>query len=174
MLWYWLMRFTIPFWTNWLIVVEGYWMNRKNKPKYTFKMLPAINQVETPLPTPRLSCLIKRRTPPNSERLQRLFDVLAVQQRAHLDSLVGQTVQVLVEGPNDASTRRFTGRSERHEIVHLEAPAGVDPTGQLVEVTVERAFRHSLLGRMAGATIPEKPTPRPQRRRLPVVGEAGA
>ena len=109
-----------------------------------------------------------------SERLQRLFDVLAVQQRAHLDSLVGQTVQVLVEGPNDASPSRFTGRSERHEIVHLEAPAGVDPTGQLVEVTVERAFRHSLLGRMAGATIPEKPTPRPQRRRLPVVGEAGA
>jgi len=105
-----------------------------------------------------------------SERLQRLFDVLAVQQRAHLDALVGQRARVLVEGPNDASTSRFTGRSERHEIVHLEAPEGVDPTGQLVEVEIVRAFKHSLLGKMAGATIPDKPTPRP-RRKLTVLSE---
>ena len=104
-----------------------------------------------------------------SERLQRLFEVLAVQQRAHLDGLVGSRVQVLVEGPNDASVHRFTGRSERHEIVHFEAPPGVDPTGTLVDVEVVRAFRHSLLGRMEGATIPEAPTPRPKRRRLPLV-----
>ena len=107
------------------------------------------------------------------ERLQRLFEVLAVQQSAHLQTLVGQRVQVLVEGPNDASVDRYTGRSERHEIVHLEAPAGVDPTGQLVEVTVDRAFRHSLLGRMDGAIIPERPQVRRQRR-LPVLGEAEA
>ncbi|MBO6936861.1 MAG: tRNA (N6-isopentenyl adenosine(37)-C2)-methylthiotransferase MiaB [Deltaproteobacteria bacterium] len=105
-----------------------------------------------------------------SERLQRLFDVLAVQQRAHLDALVGQRAKVLVEGPNDASVSRYTGRSERHEIIHLEAPEGVDPTGQIVEVEIVRSFKHSLLGRMAGATIPEKPTPRP-RRKLTVLSE---
>jgi len=105
-----------------------------------------------------------------SERLQRLFDVLAVQQRAHLEGLVGKRARVLVEGPNDANVSRYTGRSERHEIVHLEAPAGVDPTGQVVEVEIVRAFKHSLLGKMAGATIPEQPTPRP-RRQLTVLDE---
>lgn len=108
--------------------------------------------------------------PLKSERLQRLFEVLAVQQRAHLRSLVGQKARVLVEGPNDASLSRYTGRSERHEIVHLEAPGGVDPTGQVVAVDIVRAFKHSLLGTMAGATIPEKPTPRP-RRQLMVLNE---
>ncbi|MBX3247901.1 MAG: tRNA (N6-isopentenyl adenosine(37)-C2)-methylthiotransferase MiaB [Myxococcales bacterium] len=103
------------------------------------------------------------------ERLQRLFDVIAGQQRAHLAGLVGATTQVLVEGPNDASETRWTGRSERHEIVHLEAPAGVDPTGTLVDVVIERAFDHSLLGTMRGASIPERPQPRPKRRKLKVL-----
>ncbi len=102
-------------------------------------------------------------------RLQRLFEVVGTQQRAHLESLVGTRTQVLVEGPNDASRTRFTGRSERHEIVHLEAPAGVDPTGQLVDVQITRAFKHSLLGHMDGATIPENPTPR-GRKKLPLLG----
>lgn len=106
-----------------------------------------------------------------SARLQALFDTVAVQQRAHLDALVGTTQRVLVEGPNDASLHRYSGRTERHEIVHLEAPAGTDPTGEIVEVRIERAFQHSLLGVMAGAALPDAPTPRP-RRKLPLFGEA--
>lgn len=103
------------------------------------------------------------------DRLQRLFEVLAAQQTAHLASLVGTTTRVLVEGPNGASETRWTGRSERHELVHLEAPEGVDPTGRLVEVVIERAFDHSLLGTMSGAVISSEPKPRPKRRKLPLL-----
>ena len=97
------------------------------------------------------------------ERIQALFAEVAILQRAHLGSLVGREIQVLVEGPNDASVQRFTGRSERHEIVHVEAPMGVDPTGRVVGAIVDRAYDHSLLARMEGATIPEKPVRRQAR-----------
>lgn len=103
------------------------------------------------------------------ERLQRLFEVVGAQQRAHLDSLVGTTQRVLVEGPNDASVHRYTGRSGRHEIVHLEAPAGVDPTGRLVDVRIRRAYDHSLLGVMEGAELPERPRRRSSKK-LPLLG----
>ncbi|MEM9070159.1 MAG: tRNA (N6-isopentenyl adenosine(37)-C2)-methylthiotransferase MiaB [Myxococcota bacterium] len=102
------------------------------------------------------------------ERLQALFAVIATQQKAHLRALVGTRQRVLVEGPNAASTHRYTGRSERHEIVHLEAPAGMDPTGHVVEVDVVQAFDHSLLGKMDGAEIPATPKKRP-RTKLPLV-----
>ena len=98
------------------------------------------------------------------ERLQRLFDVVGAQQTKHLQSLVGEQVQVLVEGPNDASVNRFTGRSERHEIVHVEAPDGVDPTGQVVRATVCEAFNHSLLGTMEGVSLPAIPKPRANKK----------
>ncbi len=86
-----------------------------------------------------------------NDRLARLFAVVETQQLAHLQSLVGQELNVLVEGPSPGDTGRFTGRSERNEIVHLVAPAGVDPTGQLVTVTVDRPYRHSLSAYMNGA-----------------------
>ena len=85
------------------------------------------------------------------ERLARLFALVEHQQQTHLRSLVGQELQVLVEGPSPGDTGRFSGRSERNEIVHLIAPAGHDPTGELVSVTIDEPFRHSLSGYMAGA-----------------------
>jgi hypothetical protein len=71
---------------------------------------------------------------------------------------------VLIEGPNDASESRFTGRSERHEIVHVEAAPGIDPTGQVVRATVREAFNHSLLGTMEGVTLPSIPKPRANKK----------
>jgi tRNA-2-methylthio-N6-dimethylallyladenosine synthase len=85
------------------------------------------------------------------ERLARLFAAVATQQQGHLQSLVGQELQVLVEGPSPGDTGRFAGRSERNEIVHLIAPEGHDPTGELVSVTIDDAYRHSLAGYMNGA-----------------------
>ena len=102
------------------------------------------------------------------ERLQRLFAAVSEQQQLHLQRLVGTRAQVLVEGPNDASMNRFSGRSERHEIVHLEAPPGIDPTGRLVDVTIMEANQHSLVGCMDGAELPAMPVPR-SKRKLPVV-----
>lgn len=113
-----------------------------------------------------------------SERLARLFEAIEGQQRAHLEALVGTDQRVLVEGRSDGGPNRYSGRSGRHEIVHLEAPAGVDPTGRLVDAHIEQAFKHSLLGVMPGATVPgatasmsEGPKPEgPKPKRLRVLG----
>jgi len=104
------------------------------------------------------------------ERLARLFAAVATQQSAHLQSLVGQELQVLVEGPSPGDTGRFAGRSERNEIVHLMAPEGYDPTGELVAVTIDEPYRHSLSGYMADAAgLPE----RGRRTRLSVLDGGG-
>ena len=103
------------------------------------------------------------------ERLARLFRLIEAQQQAHLQSLVGHGLQVLVEGPSPGDRGRFAGRSERNEIVHLVAPEGYDPTGELVTVTIDEPFRHSLSGYMAGA---EPENERGRRTRLAVL-EAG-
>lgn len=106
------------------------------------------------------------------DRLARLFEVIAIQQRKHLESLVGTKLQVLAEGPSPGDERRFSGRSERHEIVHFVAPEEHDPTGELVEVTIDAPFRHSLSGIMTGA---ERSTDGGvRRRRLSVVDAGGA
>jgi tRNA-2-methylthio-N6-dimethylallyladenosine synthase len=104
------------------------------------------------------------------DRLARLFALVETQQRTHLESLVGQDVQVLVEGPSPGDTGRFAGRSERNEIVHLIAPDGHDPTGDLVTVTIDEPFRHSLSGYMTGA---ESLAGRGPRTRLSVLGAGG-
>lgn len=77
-----------------------------------------------------------------SERLTRLFELSEGLRAAHLDGLVGTQPHVLVEGKGDRGG--YTGRTERNEIVHLEA--GANPTGELVQVEITRAFKHSLAG----------------------------
>ena len=104
------------------------------------------------------------------DRLARLFALVETQQVAHLQSLVGRQLQVLVEGPSPGDTGRFAGRSERHEIVHLIAPEGHDPTGELVTVTIDHAYRHSLAGYMSGADGLQE---RGKRTRLSVLDAGG-
>jgi len=104
------------------------------------------------------------------ERLARLFALVETQQQAHLRSLVGQDLRVLVEGPSPGDTGRFAGRSERNEIVHLIAPEGYNPTGERVTVTIDEPFRHSLSGYMTGA---EGQPGRGRRARLSVLDTGG-
>ena len=80
-----------------------------------------------------------------SERLARLFEVVDAQQSRHLQSLVGSTLQVLIEGRSKSDPRRVSGRSERHEIVHVAAPPQLDLAGQLLEVRVVEAYKRSLI-----------------------------
>jgi tRNA-2-methylthio-N6-dimethylallyladenosine synthase len=76
----------------------------------------------------------------------------------------------LVEGPSPGDSGRFAGRTERNEIVHFVGPQGRDPTGELVAVTIDAAFRHSLSGMMTGA----EPLPRSGPRvRLSVLDAGG-
>jgi tRNA-2-methylthio-N6-dimethylallyladenosine synthase len=96
-------------------------------------------------------------------RIQAVLAEVERQQSAHLASLVGTTQEVLIEGKS-RSGDRYSGRSGRHEIVHVIAPDGVDPTGEIVRVTIEEAFKHSLLGRMEGALRAPEPKEKASRR----------
>ncbi len=79
-----------------------------------------------------------------SARLTALFRLSDAQRRAHLSTLVGNVEQVLIEGAG--KHERFTGRTERNEIVHVASEG--DPTGRLVPVKILRAFNNSLEGEL--------------------------
>jgi tRNA-2-methylthio-N6-dimethylallyladenosine synthase len=83
-----------------------------------------------------------------SARLAELFALSEALRAAHLAALVGSTQKVLCEGASQGGG--FSGRSEQNEIVHFGA-AG-DPTGEIVEVRITRAFKNSLEGELADAT----------------------
>jgi len=126
-----------------------------------------------------------------AERLARLFERCDVTQHRHLQSLVGTRTRVLFEGaskhnpgdrhaaPGAERAALFTGRTDRHEIVHVQVPTGCELTGHLLEVEIVEANRRSLLGRVAGelpahARMPPAPSPATGSatrapRRLPVV-----
>jgi tRNA-2-methylthio-N6-dimethylallyladenosine synthase len=105
-----------------------------------------------------------------AERLARLFEVAESQTRAHLATLIGTRQQVLVEGASKAQGK-VTGRTERNEIVHLDAPEGRDLVGALVVAEITQAFKHSLHGTLDAGTIAALPAraqgagQRPERRR---------
>ncbi|MEM7136124.1 MAG: tRNA (N6-isopentenyl adenosine(37)-C2)-methylthiotransferase MiaB [Myxococcota bacterium] len=105
------------------------------------------------------------------ERLARLFAQVETQQRAHLESLVGSSQRVLVEGRSPGDSGRFTGRTDRNEIVHLVAPPAVDPTAKMVHVTIDDAYKHSLSGIMQGADASSSTR---TRIKLSVVNAGGA
>ena len=84
------------------------------------------------------------------ERYERLQ---AVQERISLEenqAQIGRTVEVLVsagEGKKDATTRRFSGRSEDNRLVHFAVPEGSDEPrpGDVVSVAVTAAAPHFLI-----------------------------
>src|SRR5690606_22047318 len=82
---------------------------------------------------------------PEEEKSRRLTALLELSEEIrsrHLESLVGQECTVLVEGTSKSGA--YTGRTERNEIVHFGC---VDnPTGELLQLRIERALRHSLVG----------------------------
>jgi len=104
------------------------------------------------------------------ERLARFFEVTEAQQHAHLRSLVGQRTKVLLEGPSKSNPLRYTGRSHRHELVHVDVPVGIDARGLEIDVTLTYANRHSLLGEAIEEIKGRSTTPAAAPRvRLPIV-----
>jgi tRNA-2-methylthio-N6-dimethylallyladenosine synthase len=103
-------------------------------------------------------------------RLLALFDVSEGLTRAHLASMVGTRVEVLIEGPSRPGASTRVGRTRRNEIVHLAAGAGLD-AGAVVVAEVARANKHSLEGRLESVKRPAPPRVAPTHRRiaLPVV-----
>ncbi len=111
-----------------------------------------------------------------SERLARLFALADELGAANLASLVGTRQKVLVEGASksekgDLSHDRVQGRTARSEIVHIDAPGAGRLVGEIVDVEITRAHRHSLAGTLTSP--PPAPTARPAttaaQRRLPLV-----
>jgi tRNA-2-methylthio-N6-dimethylallyladenosine synthase len=92
------------------------------------------------------------------ERLQRLFALAAEQQTLHLHGLLGTAQEVLIESRDQNHPQRYSGRSARNELVHVDAPEGADPRGSIVKARVLEAFKHSLHAVMDGAPVrPELP-----------------
>jgi len=113
--------------------------------------------------------------PVKGERLARLFEAADTLSRAHLGALVGTKQRVLVEGASksekgDLTRGRVQGRTERSEIVHIEAHGAGSLVGEVVEVDITRANKHSLSG-VPTEAIDLAPLPQPARdavRRLPL------
>jgi tRNA-2-methylthio-N6-dimethylallyladenosine synthase len=114
------------------------------------------------------------------ERLARLFALSEELLGAHLGGLVGTTQRVLIEGHDKDRGHGgptpgglWSGRTDRHEIVHVEGAGDLDLWGEIVEVAVTRANRHSLQGELteaARASARRGARPRPgARRALPVL-----
>ncbi len=81
-----------------------------------------------------------------AERLQRLQTLLAAQQRAHLEGMVGRTLPILLEKPG-REPGQIVGRTPYLNAVHLEA--GTEGPGQVVPVRILEAHANSLAGVLA-------------------------
>ncbi|WP_437284848.1 tRNA (N6-isopentenyl adenosine(37)-C2)-methylthiotransferase MiaB [Sorangium sp. So ce406] len=119
-------------------------------------------------------------------RLARLFEESEALLAAHLSGLVGTTQEVLVEGRDKerggergAGGALWSGRTGRHEIAHIEGAGELDLLGEVVEVSIARANKHSLqaelteAARAAARQQPRGDAGRPARRSLPVVAAGG-
>jgi tRNA-2-methylthio-N6-dimethylallyladenosine synthase len=95
-------------------------------------------------------------------RLEALFEVSEAQTRAHLATLTGTRVEVLVEGPSRPGADTVVGRTRGNEIVHLPASPGVT-AGAVVVAEVTRANKHSLVGAVESRRRPPPPPPPPPR-----------
>ncbi|NUP05800.1 MAG: tRNA (N6-isopentenyl adenosine(37)-C2)-methylthiotransferase MiaB [Polyangiaceae bacterium] len=127
-----------------------------------------------------------------SERLTRLFELSERLIRDHNATLVGSRQRVLLEGPakravatdgparvqTDGAARTYSGRTDRNEIVHVEDVAAQGLVGEVIEVSITRALKHSLVGaldesdRERGLAAARDAATTPKRTRLPVVSGA--
>jgi tRNA-2-methylthio-N6-dimethylallyladenosine synthase len=111
-----------------------------------------------------------------SERLARLFELSEALLGEHLGGLVGSTQRVLVEGLDKERGELWSGRTDRHEIVHITGAAGLDLAGEIVEADIVRSNKHSLQGELsAAARASARPRVAPEkaaRRSLPLVAPA--
>ena len=82
------------------------------------------------------------------ERFQRALDLQASISKRRNESLVGRTVEVLVEGESKRDATMLTGRTPSNKLVHFPVKTGL-AVGDLAEITITRAKLHSLEGELA-------------------------
>ncbi len=87
---------------------------------------------------------------PEEVRFDRLRRLQVLQDRiTHewLQVMVGQTHRVLIEGPSKTDPTRSTGRTGANRPVHVQ---GRFEPGTMLDVSMIEAYKHSLLGAVAG------------------------
>jgi tRNA-2-methylthio-N6-dimethylallyladenosine synthase len=108
---------------------------------FTFKYSPRPNTPALSLPD----------SVPDQEKARRLAVLMEHQRSIQVENYrrhVGQTLQVMVEGRNEAR-QQWIGRSSQNKTVNFTAPQGTDlQPGEYREVYVTRSFPNSLAGEM--------------------------
>jgi tRNA-2-methylthio-N6-dimethylallyladenosine synthase len=103
-------------------------------------------------PRPRTRALELEGHLPDEVKAERLQEILQLQdlitEKKNLTYL-GRTVQVLVEGRAEGKNGFFTGRTRTNKIVNIASSDEIAP-GSLLDVTIEKTFRHSLEGHYPG------------------------
>jgi tRNA-2-methylthio-N6-dimethylallyladenosine synthase len=88
---------------------------------------------------------------PDEEKARRLNVLLDKQrdiQRSSYQRHIGKTVEVMVEGKNEARVQ-WNGRTTQNTILNFKVPEGVEPAmGSYIQVMVTGSFPNSLLGAM--------------------------
>ncbi len=79
-------------------------------------------------------------------RLMRLQSLLNARVQAHSEAMLGQVVQVLVEGPSKKDPQWLTGRSSQNRVVNF--PASPARIGQTVAVRITQALTNTLRGEL--------------------------
>jgi tRNA-2-methylthio-N6-dimethylallyladenosine synthase len=81
------------------------------------------------------------------QELQALQDELTAQD---LHGLVGETMQILVEGPSSkqgqGTYRQWKGREPGGRVVNFNTETKLDLTGQMLQAQIKQAKKHSLWG----------------------------
>lgn len=94
---------------------------------------------------------------PEDVKVARLNEIIDLQREISLQRnrmLVGQTVEILVEGPSKRSEKDFTGRTETNKTVVF--PRDDAEAGQYRKVTIDRVNSATLFGSLAPVTARRK------------------
>jgi len=83
------------------------------------------------------------------ERLERLFALQSTVQIELNHNLVGQRMEVLVDGPARRGSESWQGRGPDNRVVNFPTWPGIEP-GRVQEVAITGATAHALLGVRAG------------------------
>lgn len=78
------------------------------------------------------------------ERNHRLLETINTIGKQRYDALIGQQLQILVEGPSKKNSARYTGRTRCNKIVLFDG--GERHRGQLMDVKIERTGSFTLYG----------------------------
>ena len=87
-----------------------------------------------------------------AERNHDLLELVDESARRINERLVGQTVEVLCEGPSKTNPSRLMGRTRTNKIIIFEGPEEL--AGTLVDVLIERGTGFSLYGIPISSSVP--------------------